>query len=59
MKAREATHDRGIFRESFVAVQFDEVLKQALDQIQRVRSIGVPRKLYSFERGSRFDRFFG
>ena len=59
MKTRESAHDRRILREAFVAVQFDEIFKQTLDEIERVRSIGVSRKLNALECGARFDGFLG
>ena len=57
MKARQAAHDRRIFRESLVAMKLDEVFKQPLDQIECVRAIGVTSELHALKRRSLLDGF--
>jgi hypothetical protein len=57
VKASEAADNRGVFGESLVTVKFDEVFKQPLDQIERVRAVGVSSKLHTLESSSILDRF--
>src|SRR5687768_10465206 len=57
MKASEATNDRRIFSKPLIAVQLDEIFEEPLNQIQRVRTIGVARELHALERSSRFGGF--
>ena len=48
---------RFVFGETLIAVQFDEVFKQSLDQIECIRAVGVTSKQHSFESSSILDRF--
>src|SRR5688500_2325769 len=57
MKTREPAHNRWIFSESFVTVEFDKILEEPLDQVEGVRPIGVSRQLNTLERGARLDWF--
>ncbi len=57
MKASEATNDRRVFGKSLVAVEFDEVFKQSLDQIQCVRPVSMSCELHALKGCSLFDRF--
>jgi hypothetical protein len=49
MKAREPANDRRVVRITTVAMNFHEVLEQALDEIQRVGPIRMARKLDTLE----------
>src|SRR5258705_6504432 len=50
MEAGKAANNSRIFGESFVAMQFDKVLKQTLDQIECIGTIGVTRKKHTVKR---------
>src|SRR5258705_4965864 len=50
MEAGEATNNSRIFGESFVAMQFDKVLKQTLDQIECIGTIGMTSKKHTVKR---------
>ena len=45
LEAPEPRDERGIFRTSAIAVQLDEVLQQALDVVEGVRTLRVTREL--------------
>ena len=45
LEAREATDHRGVVAEEPIAVELDEIVEQELDEIARVRPLGVPRQL--------------
>ena len=49
VKARKATDDRRVVGITTVAMNFDEVFEQPLDEIQRVRPIRMARKLHPLE----------
>jgi hypothetical protein len=51
VKTREPADNRCVVRISAVAMNFREVFEQPLDEIQRVRTVGVARELDSFKRG--------
>src|SRR5690606_25278708 len=48
--AREPAHDGWVVGEAPIAVQLDEVREQALDVIERVRAVRVPRELHLLHR---------
>lgn len=50
MKAGEAADKRRIIGVSAITVNFHEVLKQPLDEVQRVRTFRMSRELDSLER---------
>src|SRR5258705_1309932 len=50
MEAGKAANNSRIFGESFVAMQFDKVLKQTLDQIECIGTIGVTSKKHTVKR---------
>ena len=53
MKSRGTTNDCRVIGESAVAMEFDKLVKQAFDIIQRVWAIRMAGELNAFERGLR------
>jgi hypothetical protein len=49
MKSRESANDRRILRKALIAMELDEVFKQAFDEIECVGSIGMSRELHAFK----------
>ncbi len=53
MEARRAADDSWILAEPAVPVQFDKLIKEPLNVVERMGSIGMPRELYAFDRSER------
>ena len=58
MKTRKPADNRRVVSVATVAVKFRKVFEQPLDEIERVWSIRMARKLYAFKRGRSVLCFF-
>jgi len=58
MKSRRAANDRWVIREPAVAVQLNELIEEAFNEIKRVRAIRVTGKNDPLPSSEVFKRFF-